>query len=1181
MPPSLARSRLAADIQAARQETIPFIPRIGKGDVQDEFVFTFAHPRIPRGEMEIRVMPQDAALYPRDNYFLVYTNDEVAPKIGKTLDDAMVSTKGMLVIDLLKALSRRLCSCLNMQGNDQDGDVDDDTLMGLDPSEASDDSDSNNLIGYSDDDDYDFGPTDGPQHITTQTRISDVVMERIHQDLKSARNAGFKVGKICGVDYVSTYSILTMSIKVKNLGLSNETHVSWDLEPSDYLVLLMKYNGGYVSFEDAMKRSVRDTPLEFRLRKCSKYRPTLTEAISAFHSTPEKPHPKQPVKGYGADENLPMDDNGLLNFGVGDSIDLLLDTGFLSMMKIRNKENVSWDKAREIHSSLVVTACETGSPKIPTSTPGPTGIADTNLPPILRDDHLLSEDPLSLPLIAMQFALRYLVKCTNYCMICHNRIDESFEALKPYVCGNPLCLYQYMSLGLGPSIDQEIIKQEYVVDLLISFCYASLQQTGNGVKLREFPLGLNLKVPCVRRLSSRLDITSNEYGTFTSPKMDKRGAVGITINNYGTLIQPVEVEVFWPERTARIADQSHPDCPSLKVGEWVVIHTKPNQSSLPDLNIFHYARIDCRNGGTLQLHIASRHPVPMDLAAYEKAKTWDWDNFGHTPGNLVFCNQSLDDLKDDFDKAFSLSMLLCTLPSVREMRDYLTSDKSRQLVNWSRIPPAAMKLLRWIIASNRSYIVQLDDPVSEKVDSSIIGDKRLDRSQEKVSGVNGWIQFRFAQGSPEKEARFLDALRGVDSPHRTILAWHGSDVGNWHSIIREGLNFTVVVNGRAFGDGVYFSRSFDYSLHYSHPLALQRECVIWPQSLLQIKQAISLNELVNRPEKFRYSVSCYVVDNLDWIQCRYLFIRPRNQSVATAGPTRTVSDREYEFNQDPQHAITGPANTKVFVPKIAIPSIQQERTSTFLVADGTAGNDTDEEDEEDRKFRTDGDVILARTEPNMDGGCPSTLTNFRPGHLDFSTLPRFDIPTYATKPAQQTIQRELQKLQKVQSTTPLHELGWYIDFDKIDNMFQLIVELHSFDPDLPLAIDMKAAGLTSIVLEIRFLRGFPLTPPFIRVIQPRFVPFLQGGGGHVTSGGAMCMELLTNTGWSPVSSMESVLLQVRLAICNLEPKPARLEGAKDGHAHGQYGVREAVDAYMRAAASHGWEVPTDIKEVAM
>lgn len=53
-----------------------------------------------------------------------------------------------------------------------------------------------------------------------------------------------------------------------------------------------------------------------------------------------------------------------------------------------------------------------------------------------------------------------------------------------------------------------------------------------------------------------------------------------------------------------------------------------------------------------------------------------------------------------------------------------------------------------------------------------------------------------------------------------------------------------------------------------------------------------------------------------------------------------------------------------------------------------------------------------------------------------------------------------------------------------------------------------------------------MSPPFIRVVRPRFRGFGQGGGGHVTVGGALCMELLTNSGWSAVSSLESVLLQV-------------------------------------------------------
>ena len=116
--------------------------------------------------------------------------------------------------------------------------------------------------------------------------------------------------------------------------------------------------------------------------------------------------------------------------------------------------------------------------------------------------------------------------------------------------------------------------------------------------------------------------------------------------------------------------------------------------------------------------------------------------------------------------------------------------------------------------------------------------------------------------------------------------------------------------------------------------------------------------------------------------------------------------------------------------------------------------------------------------------------------------------------------------------------------------------------------------MPSIVLEFRFGREYPMTPPFARIIRPRFLPFLQGGGGHVTAGGAMCMELLTNSGWSPANNMESVLLQVRMALCNLEPKPARLQGGPlQRH---DYGIEEALEAYRRAAAAHGWQIPPDL-----
>lgn len=173
--------------------------------------------------------------------------------------------------------------------------------------------------------------------------------------------------------------------------------------------------------------------------------------------------------------------------------------------------------------------------------------------------------------------------------------------------------------------------------------------------------------------------------------------------------------------------------------------------------------------------------------------------------------------------------------------------------------------------------------------------------------------------------------------------------------------------------------------------------------------------------------------------------------------------------------------------------------------------------------------------------------------------------------------KEVADLQKIQAGTLLHELGWYMDFDKVANMFHWIVELHSFDKGLPLARDMAQHGIQSIVLEVRFGRDYPIAPPFLRVVRPRFLPFAQGGGGHVTLGGAMCMQLLTNSGWSPANNMESVLLQVRMAISSVDPQPARLAL---NQRWGDYGISEALDAYRRAAMAHGWEIPPDLNHTA-
>lgn len=58
--------------------------------------------------------------------------------------------------------------------------------------------------------------------------------------------------------------------------------------------------------------------------------------------------------------------------------------------------------------------------------------------------------------------------------------------------------------------------------------------------------------------------------------------------------------------------------------------------------------------------------------------------------------------------------------------------------------------------------------------------------------------------------------------------------------------------------------------------------------------------------------------------------------------------------------------------------------------------------------------------------------------------------------------------------------------------------LSNFDLTLLMVSDMKLIGATAVHLEIRFLPDTPISPPFVRIRKPKFLPFSQGGGGHVT-----------------------------------------------------------------------------------
>jgi ubiquitin-protein ligase len=127
---------------------------------------------------------------------------------------------------------------------------------------------------------------------------------------------------------------------------------------------------------------------------------------------------------------------------------------------------------------------------------------------------------------------------------------------------------------------------------------------------------------------------------------------------------------------------------------------------------------------------------------------------------------------------------------------------------------------------------------------------------------------------------------------------------------------------------------------------------------------------------------------------------------------------------------------------------------------------------------------------------------------------------------------------------------------EVENTNVWNVLLINVDKDSNLHKDMVKQGVDNIHIEVRFENSYPLSPPFVRVIKPAFKPQT----GHITQGGSICAEILTNQGWSPAINMESLLITIKAII------------SEDGRLGPQkaYTLASAKSSYMNMLSVHGW-----------
>jgi ubiquitin-conjugating enzyme E2 Q len=138
-------------------------------------------------------------------------------------------------------------------------------------------------------------------------------------------------------------------------------------------------------------------------------------------------------------------------------------------------------------------------------------------------------------------------------------------------------------------------------------------------------------------------------------------------------------------------------------------------------------------------------------------------------------------------------------------------------------------------------------------------------------------------------------------------------------------------------------------------------------------------------------------------------------------------------------------------------------------------------------------------------------------------------------------------------------LGFSLHLATGDNLRVWIIQILKLDNPI-LEEQMQRLNIPYVELEVTFPEGYPIDPPFPRILYPRF----QSLTGHITIGGSICMEAISKSGWAPTTNMEALIMQIKLVLGDGK---ASIDETAIGT---RYGMAEAQDAFKRAMAVHGW-----------
>lgn len=240
-----------------------------------------------------------------------------------------------------------------------------------------------------------------------------------------------------------------------------------------------------------------------------------------------------------------------------------------------------------------------------------------------------------------------------------------------------------------------------------------------------------------------------------------------------------------------------------------------------------------------------------------------------------------------------------------------------------------------------------------------------------------------------------------------------------------------------------------------------------------------------------------LASSIQVLHSRYLLVSDRNGPAYghnnTAAAT-TSSETIPMVPMDPQRRVTlGNKNISIPLPEYKLEKLRRDRENEYMEEDPDEDDTSLFVDPPPASSQLNGVAVHEAKEYVRTAARPANDWKHDPSWVRATIAHMMPAPIDSTSMATMALQRELNSMLKEQDrAASLRELGWYMAPEFIeDNLYQWIVELHSFDKDLPIAKDLAQRKVNSLVFEIRFPPSFPHSPPFFRILKPRFLPFIQ------------------------------------------------------------------------------------------